>query len=228
MFITVTCLILAVCGDNLIIKCHFKGTLLLQSEQTFNRAWNRCPSLGWTHALWFHALLVVTVLSLLHVSKLLEIATFIYLFLMSGMNFSLQLSDYWAFLLVHVLLKMSRVYCSKRRDHNGSFQTQHFLHGCTCKFISNSLLEFYSLTFINIANWITQYIQYMYIISQYAKPWLLGKGHLRGTRFGNVGVIYMYQDFKHITICCVILWKWRYYICKFKLFSFCIIIIGPC
>ena len=33
---------------------------------------------------------------------------------------------------------VSRVYCSKRRDHNGSFQSQHFLHGCTRKFTSNS------------------------------------------------------------------------------------------
>ena len=38
----------------------------------------------------------------------------------------------------HLLLKTSRVYCSKRRDHNGSFQSQHFLHGCTRKFTSNS------------------------------------------------------------------------------------------
>ena len=30
--------------------------------------------------------------------------------------------------------KMSRVYCSKRQDNNGSFQSQHFLHGCTRKF----------------------------------------------------------------------------------------------
>ena len=36
------------------------------------------------------------------------------------------------------LVKTSRVYCSKRRDHNGSFQSQHFLHGCTRKFTSNS------------------------------------------------------------------------------------------
>ena len=35
-------------------------------------------------------------------------------------------------------IKTSRVYCSKRRDHNGSFQSQHFLHGCTRKFTSNS------------------------------------------------------------------------------------------
>ena len=36
------------------------------------------------------------------------------------------------------LLKTSRVYCSKRWDHNGSFQSQHILHGCTHKFTSNS------------------------------------------------------------------------------------------
>ena len=36
------------------------------------------------------------------------------------------------------LVKTSRLYCSKRRDHNGSFQSQHFLHGCTRKFTSNS------------------------------------------------------------------------------------------
>ena len=36
------------------------------------------------------------------------------------------------------LLKTSRVYCSKRQDHNGSFQSQHFLHGCTRKFTTNS------------------------------------------------------------------------------------------
>ena len=37
-----------------------------------------------------------------------------------------------------ILLKTSRVYCSKRRDNNGSFQSQHILHGCTRKFTSNS------------------------------------------------------------------------------------------
>ena len=37
-----------------------------------------------------------------------------------------------------ILLKTSRVYCLKRRDHNGSFQSQHFLHGCARKFTSNS------------------------------------------------------------------------------------------
>ena len=36
------------------------------------------------------------------------------------------------------LLRTNRVYCSKRRDHNGSFQSQHMLHGCTRKFTSNS------------------------------------------------------------------------------------------
>ena len=41
-------------------------------------------------------------------------------------------------LLVFRRMKTSRVYCSKRRDHNGSFQSQHFLHGCTRKFTSNS------------------------------------------------------------------------------------------
>ena len=39
---------------------------------------------------------------------------------------------------ISILLKTSRVYCSKRRDHNGSFQSQHILHGCTRKFTSNS------------------------------------------------------------------------------------------
>ena len=38
-------------------------------------------------------------------SKLMEIATSIYLFLMSEMKFSLELSDYWAFLLVHAACK---------------------------------------------------------------------------------------------------------------------------
>ena len=38
------------------------------------------------------------------------------------------------------LLKTSRVYCSKRSDHNGSFQSQHILHGCTRKFTSNSYI----------------------------------------------------------------------------------------
>ena len=33
---------------------------------------------------------------------------------------------------------VSRVYCSKHQDHNGSFQSQHFLHSCTRKFTSNS------------------------------------------------------------------------------------------
>ena len=42
-------------------------------------------------------------------SKLIEIATSIYLFLMSGMNFSLELSDYWAFLLVHAACKLQSV-----------------------------------------------------------------------------------------------------------------------
>ena len=47
----------------------------------------------------------------------------------------------WLWSIFHnanILLKTSRVYCSKRRDHNGSFQSQHFLHGCTSKFTSNS------------------------------------------------------------------------------------------
>ena len=36
----------------------------------------------------------------------------------------------------NILLKTSRVYCSKCRDHNGSLQSQHILHGC--KLTSNS------------------------------------------------------------------------------------------
>ena len=40
--------------------------------------------------------------------------------------------------LLSWILKTSRVYCSKRRDHNGSFQSQHVLYGCTRKFTSNS------------------------------------------------------------------------------------------
>ena len=40
--------------------------------------------------------------------------------------------------LKFIFLNTSRVYSSKRRDHNGSFQSQHFLHGCTRKFSSNS------------------------------------------------------------------------------------------
>ena len=39
----------------------------------------------------------------------MEIATSIYLFLMSGMNFSLELSDYWAFSLVHAACKLQSV-----------------------------------------------------------------------------------------------------------------------
>ena len=39
----------------------------------------------------------------------MEIATSIYLFLMSGMNFSLELSDYWAFSLVHAACKLHSV-----------------------------------------------------------------------------------------------------------------------
>ena len=39
----------------------------------------------------------------------MEIATSIYLFLMSGMNFSLELSDYWAFSLVHAASKLQSV-----------------------------------------------------------------------------------------------------------------------
>ena len=42
-------------------------------------------------------------------SKLMEIATSIYLFLMSGINFSLELSDYWAFSLVHAACKLQSV-----------------------------------------------------------------------------------------------------------------------
>ena len=34
----------------------------------------------------------------------------------------------------------SFAWCSKRRDHNGSFQSQHFLHGCTRKFTSNNII----------------------------------------------------------------------------------------
>ena len=37
-----------------------------------------------------------------------------------------------------LLVFRSRVYCSKRWDHNGSFQSQHISHGCTRKFTSNS------------------------------------------------------------------------------------------
>ena len=59
-------------------------------------------------------------------SKLMEIATCtsICLFLMSGMNLSLELSDYWAFSLVHA--------------------------ACTCKLQSGC--ENYSLTFVCIVN----------------------------------------------------------------------------
>ena len=48
-----------------------------------------------------------------------------------------------------VLLRTSRVhvYCWKRRDHNGSFQSQHFLHGCTRKLQpSSKLSKFYLQT----------------------------------------------------------------------------------
>ena len=31
-----------------LLKCTFKGTVSSRSEQTFNRAWNRCPTLRWT------------------------------------------------------------------------------------------------------------------------------------------------------------------------------------
>ena len=40
--------------------------------------------------------------------------------------------------LFFFFLKTGRVYCSKRRHHNGSFQNQHILHGCIRKFTSNS------------------------------------------------------------------------------------------
>ena len=39
-------------------------------------------------------------------SKFMEVATSIYLFLMSGMKFYLELSDYWAFSLVHAACKL--------------------------------------------------------------------------------------------------------------------------
>ena len=42
-------------------------------------------------------------------SKFMEIATSIYLFLISGMNFSLELSDYWAFSLMHAACKLQSV-----------------------------------------------------------------------------------------------------------------------
>ena len=42
-------------------------------------------------------------------SKWMETGTSIYLFLMSGMNFSLELSDYWAFSLVHAACKLQSV-----------------------------------------------------------------------------------------------------------------------
>ena len=68
----------------------------------------------------------------------------------------------WMFQLISfsILLKTSRVYCSKRRDHNGSFQSQHILHGCTFKFTSNS---YFLLSTPCKASNITYYYMYMYI-----------------------------------------------------------------
>ena len=45
----------------------------------------------------------------------MEKATSIYLFLISGMNFSLELSDYWAFSLMHAACKLQSVGCENYR-----------------------------------------------------------------------------------------------------------------
>ena len=96
-----------------------------------------CQGLAWT---WTKTIIIITVYDD-DQSVLIETSSCNFQFFFRTNYYSIERFSHGvtaSCLYFTYLLKTSRVYCSKRQDHISSFQSQHFLHGCTCKFTSNS------------------------------------------------------------------------------------------